>query len=79
MATEIKMPQWAMTLSEGTVMKWLKNPGDEIAKGEDLCEIEEAKVTDVFESPVSGILIEILVAEGETVPVMTAICVIDEL
>jgi len=72
------MPQWAMTLTEGTLVRWLKAPGDQIAKDEGLCEIEEAKVVDTLESPVSGTVVSLLVEEGETVPVQTPICIIDE-
>ena len=78
MAVEVKMPQWGMTLTEGTVMKWLKQPGDSVQKGEALCEVEEAKVTDVVESPADGTLTEICTAEGDTVAVLTTICIIEE-
>ena len=78
MAVEVKMPQWGMTLTEGTVMKWLKQPGDKVAKGEALCEVEEAKVTDVVESPAEGTVTEICVGEGDTVEVLTTICIIEE-
>ena len=77
MATEIKMPQWGMTLTEGTVMKWHKTVGDTVSKGETLCDVEEAKVTDVVEAPADGVLTEICVEEGTTVPVMTTICIIE--
>ena len=76
--TEIKMPQWGMTLTEGTIMKWLKQPGDKVEKGEALCEVEEAKVTDVVESSAQGVLAKICVEEGNTVPVLTTICIIEE-
>ena len=75
---EIKMPQWGMTLTEGTITKWLKHPGDKVGKGEALCEVEEAKVTDMVESPEAGVLTEIRVEEGSTVAVLTVICIIDE-
>ena len=78
MAFEVKLPQWGMTLTEGTLVKWFNQPGDPVEKGMNLCEVEEAKVTDVVESPVSGTLTEICVEEGDTVPVLTTICIIDE-
>jgi pyruvate/2-oxoglutarate dehydrogenase complex dihydrolipoamide acyltransferase (E2) component len=67
-----------MTLSEGTVTKWFKQPGDKVEKGETLCEVEEAKVTDVVESPAGGIVSGICVEVGDTVPVFTTICIIEE-
>jgi pyruvate dehydrogenase E2 component (dihydrolipoamide acetyltransferase) len=76
MAIEIKLPQWAMTLGEGTIIRWMKKEGDTVEKGEALCEVEEVKVTDVVESSESGVLLKICVAEGETIPVMTTICII---
>ena len=78
MATEIKLPQWAMTLGEGTIVKWIKNVGDLVKEGDPLCTVEEAKVTQDLESPAGGIMLEILVNEGETVPVLTVICIIGE-
>lgn len=77
MRTEINLPQWGMTLNEGMVTSWLKKVGDKVEKGDALCEAEEAKVADVVEAPISGVLVEILVEEGNTVPVLTPICVIE--
>ncbi len=78
MATEVKLPQWAMTLGEGTVVEWKKQVGDFVQEGDPLCEIEESKVSQVLSSPVTGTLLEICVDEEETVPVLTTICVIGE-
>lgn len=76
MATEIRLPQWAMGLREGTVSHWLKAVGDYVEAGEAVVEVDEAKVTDVIPAPEAGYLLEILVQEGETVPVRTPICLI---
>ena len=78
MRVDIKMPQWGMTLMEGTITKWFKKPGDAVEKGEALCEVEQAKVTDVVESSAKGTLAEICAEEGATVPVLTVICTIEE-
>lgn len=77
MVTEIKLPQYAMGLSDGMVVRWLKAVGDPVDVGEEIAEIEEAKVTQVLISPVKGILKEVLVKEGEVVPVRTVLCTID--
>jgi len=75
---EIKMPQWGMDITEGTITKWLKKPGDAVEKGEAVCEIEEAKASDTLASPVKGTVAKICVEEGNTAPVFTTICTIEE-
>jgi pyruvate/2-oxoglutarate dehydrogenase complex dihydrolipoamide acyltransferase (E2) component len=62
------MPFLSETMEEGTVVKWLKSVGDAVALGEALAEIDTDKVTVVYDSDTAGVLSEILVAEGETVP-----------
>jgi pyruvate dehydrogenase E2 component (dihydrolipoamide acetyltransferase) len=76
MATEIVLPQWSMGMADGTIVRWLKQEGDAVMKGEPLVEVEAAKVTSEVEAEVSGVLARILVAEGETVPVRTPLCLI---
>ncbi|TMD58045.1 MAG: hypothetical protein E6I91_21810 [Chloroflexi bacterium] len=76
MATEIVLPQWSMGMADGTIVRWLKHEGDPVTEGEPLVEVEAAKVTSEVEAEVSGVLVRILVAEGETVPVRTALCLI---
>jgi pyruvate dehydrogenase E2 component (dihydrolipoamide acetyltransferase) len=76
MATEIVLPQWSMGMAEGTVVRWLKQEGDAVTEGEPLVEVEAAKVTSEVEAEVAGVLARILVAEGETVPVRTPLCLI---
>jgi pyruvate dehydrogenase E2 component (dihydrolipoamide acetyltransferase) len=76
MATEIVLPQWSMGMADGTIVRWLKQEGDAVTEGEPLVEVEAAKVTSEVEAEVSGVLARILVAEGETVPVRTPLCLI---
>ncbi|MFL5657732.1 MAG: 2-oxo acid dehydrogenase subunit E2 [Ktedonobacteraceae bacterium] len=76
MATEIVLPQWSMGMADGTIVRWLKHEGDPVTEGEPLVEVEAAKVTSEVESEVAGVLARILVAEGETVPVRTPLCLI---
>jgi len=76
MATEIVLPQWSMGMADGTIVRWLKHEGDTVTEGEPLVEVEAAKVTSEVEAEVSGVLARILVAEGETVPVRTPLCLI---
>ncbi len=63
-------------MADGTIVRWLKHEGDVVTQGEPLVEVEAAKVTSEVEAEVSGVLARILVAEGETVPVRTPLCVI---
>jgi D-3-phosphoglycerate dehydrogenase len=67
------MPQLGMTMTEGSVVQWLKNPGDAVEKGEFLFIVQTDKVDMEIESPCSGTVAEILVELGQTVPVGTVI------
>jgi len=66
---EVNMPRLSDTMQEGTITRWLKKPGDEIKKGEVVAEVETDKANMEIESFSSGILEQILVAEGETAPI----------
>ncbi len=68
MSVEMVMPFLSETMEEGTISKWLKQPGDSVAIGEEFVEIEADKATVAYESDTAGVLIEILVPEGKTVP-----------
>jgi pyruvate/2-oxoglutarate dehydrogenase complex dihydrolipoamide acyltransferase (E2) component len=78
MTTKVNLPKWGMGIDEGTVIRWLKTVGDEVEQGEPIVEIETAKATQEVEAPVSGTISAILLAEGETAPVNTAIALIEE-
>jgi pyruvate dehydrogenase E2 component (dihydrolipoamide acetyltransferase) len=70
---EVVMPQMGVSVSEGTVTRWLKNVGDRVQADETLLEISTDKVDTEVPSPGTGVLQEILVHEGETVPVGTIV------
>ncbi len=76
MAQEIVLPQWGMEMQDATVVKWLKQEGEPIQAGEPLVEIETAKIETELESTASGVLAHILVPEGATVPVRTALAIV---
>ena len=78
MATTVNIPQWGMGISEGKIVKWLKQEGDAIKEGEPLVEIETAKAVQEMEAPESGILLKILLDEGQSAPVRSVIGVIGE-
>ncbi len=71
MATDIVMPQLGESIAEGTIVKWLVRLGGHVQKDESLLEVETDKVALDIPSPASGSLAEILIQEGETVPVGT--------
>ena len=74
----VKMPQLGESITEGTISKWLKQPGDQVKKYEGLVEIITDKVNAEVPSPMAGVLKEIKVKEGTTVTVGTEIAVIEE-
>ena len=78
MATEIKMPQLGESVVEGTITKWLKQEGDSVAEDELLVEVSTDKVDSEVPSSAGGTIQKILVQEGETVKVGTAIAVVGE-
>ncbi len=73
---DVVMPQMGVSVSEGTITKWLKQPGESIAQDEPLLEISTDKVDTEVPSPGAGVVQEILVQEGETVEVGTRLAVI---
>jgi pyruvate dehydrogenase E2 component (dihydrolipoamide acetyltransferase) len=75
---EITLPQLGETVTEGTITKWFKKVGDTVALDEPLFEVSTDKVDTEVPSPISGVLTEIRVAEGDTVPVGTVIAVVGD-
>lgn len=77
MATDIIMPQLGESIAEGTVVKWFIRPGGMIQKDQALLEVETEKVDLDIPSPVTGVLSEIIIPEGGTVPVGTLLARIE--
>ena len=77
MQVEVVMPKMGESIQEGKILRWLKKPGDKIAKDETILEISTDKVDSEIPSPSSGVLTAIIVAEGETVEVGTVIAMVD--
>lgn len=77
MAIEVKLPQLGESTYEGTIGKWLKQPGDQVERFEPLVEIITDKVNVEMPSPYGGTLTKILVTEGTTIPVGTPIAQMD--
>src|SRR5207249_2872523 len=74
---DVLMPQMGESIAEGTLSKWLKKLGDEVKRDEPLFEISTDKVDAEIPSPTAGLLAEIKVQEGQTVPVQTLVAVIE--
>ncbi|MED4877025.1 50S ribosomal protein L21 [Anoxybacillus geothermalis] len=64
---EIKVPELAESITEGTIAQWLKKPGDYVEKGESICELETDKVNVEIMAEESGVLQQLLANEGDTV------------
>src|SRR5690349_15392987 len=78
MATNVVMPQMGESIAEGTIVRWIKKVGDAVDRDEPLFEISTDKVDAEIPSPGAGVLAEIKVKEGETVPVNAVVAVIGE-
>lgn len=76
MVTEVVMPKMGYDMTEGTIVRWRKQEGDEVARGEIIAEVDTTKVTVEVEAYSSGVLRKIMVPEGQTVPVGEVIAVI---
>ena len=76
--TTVTMPQLGESVTEGTILAWMKQPGDPVALDDSLCEIETEKVTAELPSPYEGVMGEILVPQGETVDVGVVLCTVLE-
>lgn len=78
MATNVLMPQMGESITEGTLTKWHKKVGDKIQREEILFEISTDKVDTEIPSPVSGVLVQVLAAEGSVIAVNSVVAVVDE-
>lgn len=78
MAETISMPKLGFDMAEGTLVRWVKNEGEAITKGDVLAEIETDKATVEVESSATGVVLKLLVDQGAIVPVSTPIAVVGE-
>jgi pyruvate dehydrogenase E2 component (dihydrolipoamide acetyltransferase) len=77
-ATDIVMPRLSDSMEEGTILRWIKGEGDEVAVGDELVEIETDKANMVFESDAAGVLVEVVANEGDTLPIGEVIARVGE-
>ena len=78
MPTNVVMPQMGESVAEGTVVRWIKKVGESVDRDEPLFEISTDKVDAEIPSPAAGVVLEIRVHEGDTVPIDTVVAVIGE-
>nr|WP_263313306.1 2-oxoglutarate dehydrogenase complex dihydrolipoyllysine-residue succinyltransferase [Mammaliicoccus sp. Marseille-Q6498] len=76
--SEVKVPELAESITEGTISEWLKSVGDQVEKGENIVELETDKVNVEVISEVAGVLSEIKAEEGETVEVGSVIAIVSD-
>src|SRR5207342_1929493 len=76
MATDVVMPQMGESIAESTIVRWIKKVGEKVDRDEPLFEISTDKVDAEIPSPAAGVVSEIRVKEGETVPVNSVVAVI---
>ena len=76
MATEVRLPQVGMGMTDGTVLEWIKGVGDSVRQGECIAEVEAAKTTVEIEAPCDGVLAEIITPAGAVVPVREVMALI---
>jgi pyruvate dehydrogenase E2 component (dihydrolipoamide acetyltransferase) len=77
-AIEITMPKWGLTMKQGKITNWFKQEGDSVQQGEDLFEVETEKITNKVQSTGSGILFQIVIPAGNTVPTGTIVAILAE-
>src|SRR6185295_19277882 len=77
MRVDVIMPQMGESIAEGTLTRWLKKPGDKVARDEPIFEISTDKVDAEIPSPAAGTLVDIKVQEGQTVPINTVVAQIE--
>ena len=76
--TPLLMPKWGLSMQEGSIVHWWKQPGDAINPDDDLVDIETSKITNVAPAPAGGVLRRIVAGVGETLPVGALIGVLSD-
>ncbi len=77
MKVALKMPRIGMNMEEGTIVAWRVQPGEAFTEGDILYEVETEKVTNEYEAPCNGLMLEHLAEEGSDVPVGDNVCRIE--
>src|SRR3954451_2273364 len=78
MASDVVMPRLSDSMEEGTILRWIKSRGEDVAVGDELVEIETDKANMVYEADTAGTLVEIVAQEGDTLPIGEVIAKVGE-
>src|SRR3954451_2275555 len=78
MASDVVMPRLSDSMEEGTILRWIKSRGEDVAVGDELVEIETDKANMVYEADSAGTLVEIVAEEGATLPIGEVIARVGE-
>ncbi|MBI5014477.1 MAG: 2-oxo acid dehydrogenase subunit E2 [Deltaproteobacteria bacterium] len=78
MPIQVAMPKWGLTMKQGKLVRWLKKEGEAVKKGEDLFEVETEKITNKAQASATGVLFQILVQPGTTVPTGSVLAILAE-
>ena len=77
MLVKVRLPRLSKSMQEGTIVEWLKNEGDRVAKGDLLYQVETDKAVTEVEAPADGVLLSIMKPKGSRVPVNTVVAFIE--
>jgi pyruvate/2-oxoglutarate dehydrogenase complex dihydrolipoamide acyltransferase (E2) component len=75
--TKVNLPKSGMGIEEALIARWLKSRGDAVQEGEVIVEVETAKAMQELRAPATGRLVQVIVGQGETVPINTTLAVIE--
>src|SRR3972149_12175124 len=78
MPMNVVMPQGGQDIETGTIVRWWKSEGEPVLKGETICEIETEKAVFEVSAPMEGILLRIVVKDGESAPILSVIGVVGD-
>ncbi|TBV06596.1 2-oxo acid dehydrogenase subunit E2 [Stutzerimonas kirkiae] len=74
----LEMPKWGLSMEEGTLSQWHVREGDSFTLGQEICEIETSKISNVFEAPFAGTLRRVIAQQGDTLPVGAVLALVAE-
>jgi pyruvate/2-oxoglutarate dehydrogenase complex dihydrolipoamide acyltransferase (E2) component len=77
MTREVKIPKWGLTIETMTILSWLKAVGDDVEKGDPICEVETDKAESEIEAPVGGRVVQLVAGVGEECTVGQVIAILE--
>lgn len=77
MRVEVRLPQWGMGMTDGEIIRWMVEVGDQVIEGQPIAEVETAKVTEELPSPADGTVLELAAAVGDTIEVREVVAILE--